>query len=98
VVNNLGTFSVRSALRTWIFRIAANKSHDYRVKQMAAKRGGGQLTVSLQLEDDEGNRPIDLPSDLPEPVSELIRGEKWKLIGEALVALGGPCQEIMELR
>ena len=56
------------------------------------------MTVSLQLKDDEGNRLIDLPSDLPEPDSELIRGEKWKLIGEALVALGGPCQEIMELR
>ena len=56
------------------------------------------MTVSLQLKDDEGNRLIDLPSDLPEPDSELIRGEKWKRICGGLVALGGPCQEIMELR
>ena len=41
VVKNLDTFGGRSALRPQIFRIAANKSHDYRVKQMAAKRGGG---------------------------------------------------------
>ena len=31
VVKNLDTFGGRSTLRTWIFRIAANKSHDYRV-------------------------------------------------------------------
>ena len=42
VVKNLGDFSGRSALQTWIFRIAANKARDYRSKQMAAKRGGGQ--------------------------------------------------------
>ena len=65
---------------------------------MATKRGGGQLTVSLQLEDDEGSRLIDPPSDLPTPDAELMRGNKWKFVGEALEALGGPCQEILELR
>ena len=60
--------------------------------------GDGQLTVSLQLEDDEGSRLIDPPSDLPAPDAELMRGDKWKFVGEALEALGGPCQEILELR
>ena len=98
VIKSLGTFGGRSALQTWICRIAANKSRDYSRKQMAAKRGGGQLTVSLQLEDDEGSRLVDPPSDLPAPDAELMRGDKWKLVGEALEALGGPCQEILELR
>ena len=98
VVKNLGKFSGRSAIQTWIFRIAANKARDYRSKQMAAKRGGGQMPLSLQAEDDEGNRVLDPPSPLPAPDGELMQGEKWMLIGEALEYLGGSCQEILELR
>ncbi len=98
VIKNLGNFGGRSALQTWICRIAANKSRDYSRKQMATKRGGGQLTVSLQLEDEEGSRLLDPPSDLPAPDAELMRGDKWKFVGEALEVLGGPCREILELR
>ena len=98
VVKNLGKFSGRSAIQTWIFRIAANKARDYRSKQMAAKRGGGQMPLSLQAEDDEGNRVLDPPSPQPGPDGELMQGEKWMLIGEALEYLGGSCQEILELR
>jgi RNA polymerase sigma-70 factor (ECF subfamily) len=35
---------------------------------------------------------------LPSPDEDLLREEKWQLVGEALEALGGPCQEILELR
>src|SRR5512137_1715955 len=41
VVKNLDSFNSRSRLQTWIFRIAANHSRDFRAKQRAAKRGGG---------------------------------------------------------
>jgi len=98
VVENLGDFSGRSALQTWIFRIAANKARDYRSKQMAAKRGGGQTPLSLQAEDEEGNRVLDPSSPHPSPDGELIQGEKWKIVGDALEHMGGPCQEILELR
>jgi len=98
VVKNLKGFSGRSRLQTWLFRIAANKSRDYRAKLHAAKRGGGQVPLSLQAEDDEGNRLLDPPSPLPSPDGELMQEEKWKLVGEALERLGGPCQEILELR
>ena len=40
VVKNLPTFQRNSAFQTWLFRIAANKAHDYLEKQRAAKRGG----------------------------------------------------------
>ena len=98
VVKHLGDFNGRSALQTWIFRIAANKARDYRSKQMAAKRGGGQAPFSLQAEDEEGNRVLDPASQRPAPDDELLQEEKWKLIGDALERLGGPCQEILELR
>ena len=98
VVKNLGNFNGRSALQTWIFRIAANKARDFRAKRIAAKRGGGQTLFSLEAEDDEGQRLLDPASPLPAPDGEMMRDEKWKLVSEALETLGGPCQEILELR
>ena len=98
VIKNLEGFGGKSRLQTWLFRIAANKARDYRAKQVAAKRGGGMVPLSLQTEDDEGNRLLDPPSPLPSPDEDLLREEKWQLVGEALESLGGPCQEILELR
>ena len=42
VIRNLETFHGGSQFQTWLFRIAANKARDYRQRQHAAKRGGGQ--------------------------------------------------------
>ena len=98
VIKNLGGFNGRSRLQTWLFRIAANKSRDYRAKLHAAKRGGGQVPLSLQAEDDEGNRLLDPASPLPSPDEEMTRDEKWELVGQGLEELGGPCQQILELR
>ena len=98
VIKNLAGFGGKSRLQTWLFRIAANKARDYHAKKMAAKRGGGEVPLSLQAEDDEGNRLLDPASPLSAPDEELLREEKWNLVGEALETLGGPCQEILELR
>src|SRR5207245_9593428 len=53
VIKNLDSFHGQSQFQTWLFRIAANKARDYRERQRAAKRGGGQITLSLQAEDPE---------------------------------------------
>ena len=98
VIKNLAGFGGKSRLQTWLFRIAANKARDYHAKRVAAKRGGGEVPLSLHAEDDEGNRLLDPVSPLSGPDEELLREEKWKLVGEALEILGGPCQEILELR
>ena len=98
VVKNLTGFGGKSRLQTWLFRIAANKARDFHAKKVAAKRGGGEVPLSLHAEDDEGKRLLDPASPLSAPDEELLREEKWKLVGEALEMLGGPCQEILELR
>ena len=98
VVKNLAGFGGKSRLQTWLFRIAANKARDYHAKRVTAKRGGGEVPLSLQAEDDEGKRLLDPVSPLSAPDEELLREEKWKLVGEALEMLGGSCQEILELR
>ena len=98
VIKNLAGFGGKSRLQTWLFRIAANKARDFHAKRVTAKRGGGEVPLSLHAEDDEGNRLLDPASPLSAPDEELLREEKWKLVGEALETLGGPCQEILELR
>src|SRR5262252_5498927 len=62
VIRNLDSFHGESQFQTWLFRIAANKARDYRQRQQAAKRGGGQTPVSLQDEDPDTGLHLDPPS------------------------------------
>ncbi len=98
VIKNLIFFQGDSQFQTWLFRIAANKARDYREKQHAAKRGGGQVPLSLQAEDSETGLTIDPPSQSPAPDVELLNVERAELVREALDQIGEPCREIIELR
>jgi RNA polymerase sigma-70 factor, ECF subfamily len=99
VIKNLHTFQGNCQFQTWLFRIAANKTRDYRQKQNAAKRGGGQVTLSLHQNSDEPDGfVIDPPSSAPGPDMALMQAENVTLVAQALEQLGGPCQEIIELR
>ncbi|MDB6020375.1 MAG: polymerase sigma factor, sigma-70 family [Pedosphaera sp.] len=98
VIKNLDSFRGGSQFQTWVFRIAANKARDYRQHRQAAKRGGGQTTVSLQAEKPEHGLTIDPPSTAPGPDAALMSVERMALLHEALEQLGEPCREIVELR
>ncbi len=98
VIKNLDSFHGESRLQTWIFRIAANKARDYREKRNAAKRGGGQATVSLHAENPETGLTPDPPSAAPGPDEFLMNAESSSLVRESLDQLGEPCREIVELR
>ena len=98
VVRNLGSFRGASALQTWLFRIAANKTRDFIERRKAAKRGGGRAPVSLQAEDPETGLTIDPPSSAATPDEVLVNGERFALLRQALDQLGDPCREIIELR
>jgi RNA polymerase sigma-70 factor (ECF subfamily) len=98
VIKSLSSFRGHSQFQTWLFRIAANKARDYRERQRAVKRGGGQVPVSLNAEDPENGLTVDPPSDRPGPDASLLNAEQAVLVGHALEALGDPCREIIELR
>ena len=53
VIKNLGSFQGHSQFQTWLFRIATNKARDFAEKRRVAKRGGGQVPLSLDAEDPE---------------------------------------------
>jgi RNA polymerase sigma-70 factor, ECF subfamily len=98
VIRNLDSFHGESQFQTWLFRIASNKARDYRERQRAAKRGGGQTPISLQAEDPESGLAIDPPGPAPAPDAILMNAEQAGLVHQALHQLGAPCHEIIELR
>ena len=98
VIKNLDSFHGESRFQTWLFRIAANKARDYREKRIAAKRGGGWATVSLQAEDPETGLVSDPPANAPGPDEFLMNAERMAGVRAALDRLGEPCREIVELR
>lgn len=98
VIKNLHSFHGESQFQTWLFRIAANKGRDYRERQHAAKRGGGQTPISLHAEDPETGLTIDPPSHAPAPDADLLNAERVELVRAALDQVGEPCREIIELR
>lgn len=98
VIRNLDSFNGESLFQTWLFRIAANKAHDFREKLHAQKRGGGQITLSLDAGDSETGLTIDPPSSAPSPDINLLNIERAGLVRDALDRVDDPCREIIELR
>ena len=98
VIKNIDTFRGNSQFQTWLFRIAANKARDFRERHHALKRGGGQLTVSLQAEDEENGLTIDPPTGAASPDARLMIEERLACVRTCLDQLGDPCREIIELR
>ncbi len=98
VIRNLGSFNGECQFQTWLFRIAANKARDYNQHRRAAKRGGGQIPLSLHAEGPEGGLVLDPPSPSPGPDANLMTRESAALLHQALEQLGQPCREMIELR
>ena len=98
VIRHLNSFHGQSQFQTWVFRIAANKAKDFRERQHAAKRGGGQTTLSLQAEDPESGLTLDPPSSAPSPDEALLTSEQIRLVHEAIQRLGEACREVIQLR
>lgn len=97
-VRNVGTFEGRSAVQTWLFRIAVNKTRDFLEKRGAAKRGGGRGPVSLDEPDPETGLKLDPASEARGPDEALTATEQGACLRQALDALGDPCREVLELR
>jgi RNA polymerase sigma-70 factor (ECF subfamily) len=98
VIRNLEGFGGGSRLSTWIFRIAANKAHDFRARVSAAKRGGGRAAISLQAADPATGLTPDPASSALGPDEVLMQREQMQWLRECLDEMGQPCQEIIELR
>lgn len=97
-VRNLASFQGKSAIQTWLFRIAVNKTRDFLEKRGAAKRGGGRTPISLNEPDGETGLTLELPSGERGPDQDLAASEQGTWLRAALDRLGDPCREVIELR
>lgn len=97
-VRNVARFEGRSAIQTWLFRIAVNKTRDFLEKRGAVKRGGGRAPLSLDEPDPETGLKLDPASDARGPDAALAATEQGALLRQALDTLGDPCREVLELR
>jgi len=98
VIKSLNSFQGGCQFQTWLFRIALNKTHDFRARRYATKRGGGQAPLSLQAPEPETGLLLDPPATTPSPDAHLLGVEQAALVHQALDRLGEPCREIIELR
>jgi len=98
VIKSLNSFRGGCQLQTWLFRMAVNRTRDFRDRRQAAKRGGGQPPLSLQAPESETGLVLDPPSTAPPPDAQLMNTEQAALVHQGLTRLGEPCREIIELR
>jgi len=97
-VRNLGSFSGRCRVQTWLFRIAANKARDFRDRRLAVKRGSGHLAIPLDANDPVTGRRPEPASQGDSPADRIAQEETMLEVRRSLDQLGGACQEILELR
>jgi RNA polymerase sigma-70 factor (ECF subfamily) len=69
VIRNVASFEGGSSFQTWLFRIAINKTRDFVAKQQAAKRGGGEIPLSLNAENPRQGLVLDPPTQSPDPIA-----------------------------
>lgn len=98
VVRGLSSFDGRSAFQTWLLRIASNKAFDFRSRQIAAKRGGGNRPISLDASPEEQGTSYEPISVSPAPDAAMLLSENAVLMRQCLDQIGDPCREIIELR
>jgi RNA polymerase sigma-70 factor, ECF subfamily len=97
-VQRLDKFRGESRLQTWLFRIAVNKTADWRTRRQAAKRGGGLVPLPLQTARTEGEPAVDPPSLDPSPDAAMASLEQCEALYRGLDKLERACRELIELR
>src|SRR5882762_3779174 len=59
VIKSLNSFQGGCQFQTWLFRIALNRTRDFRARRHAVKRGSGQVPLSLQAPEPETGLLLD---------------------------------------
>src|SRR5215472_7712931 len=59
VIKSLNSFQEGCQFQTWLFRIALNKTRDFRARRHAAKRGSGHVPLSLDAPEPETGLLLD---------------------------------------
>jgi RNA polymerase sigma-70 factor (ECF subfamily) len=97
-IRGIHSFSGRSRIQTWLFRIATNKARDFCARRLAAKRGGGRAPISIDAPGRGDGKPLQVRAPGSAPDQQLLSAEAIAEVQVALERLGDPCRGILELR
>lgn len=93
--HSIGSFKGESSFSSWLYRIARNGALDF------LRRGKKHSAISLDYEDEDGNRYIlQLPDMDPagDPEHRLLKNERKKILYDAMDELSDEHREILLLR
>jgi RNA polymerase sigma-70 factor, ECF subfamily len=96
----LGTFEGKSKFYTWLFRIAINCAFTRR-KRRTREREVTPLSLDRAApgrSDDNGSGTLEAVDEREDPAAAALRGEKARLIGEAIASLDEDFHRIVLLR
>lgn len=91
--NKLDQYSTDYAFSTWLFRIAANNCIDFMRKNSRI-----QIVTPIGNEEENGNYPANLASDMPAPDDKIMARQKIELMHEVVEKLKPHYRQLIELR
>ena len=91
----LSTFRGEASFGSWLYRMAANLCIDFLRRK---KRRGGEKVISLDEDEEEGRRPLELPDLRYEPQNALEKKETRERVQEGLRRLPHEQRLILVLR
>ena len=91
VFNKLGTFQPTSSFGSWLGVVARNHALDYLRKQR-------QYFVSLDDENEEGQKVLELEDDRNTPLERLLLKERNKRLKELVACLKPKYKKLIQLR
>ncbi len=91
---NIDQYTPNFAFSTWLFKIATNNCIDYIRKQR-----GSTISLDQSVDDDENLTPSSLiQSDTPDPETNMITGQRIKLMRNVVSKLKPRYRSLIELR
>ena len=90
----LPKFQGESSFATWLYRLTSNACIDF-LRREKRRRGAG---VVISLDDEQTDRPVQVPDERYSPEGQLEQGERQAAIARGLQSLSPDHRQVLVLR
>ena len=90
----LPRFQGESSFATWLYRLTSNACIDF-LRREKRRRGAG---VVISLDDEDADRPVQVPDERYSPEGQLEQGERQAAIARGLQSLSPDHRQVLVLR